>query len=438
MEQFIWELFKYGWWIEYIVSIFLAFIIFAVNIPKRKYFTLKTIGCFLFIVGVWLFRQIPGYNNQFDILFYFLIYALLFLTTRITLDVNFLQAVFVDTLVICAQHLCYKINFIFVILVGENFKGQLMYFVSYFIVTIFVNGAIYFIFSRQLKGNEIKTNKISSIVITPLVLISTIIINSYIQPVLLNNLKDQIIVSELINFYSILISFASIAILFQNIITNNLKDENYALALLSKKDKERYELAKITGEEIRIQYHDLKHKLDQEKLNAEEKAEFEETTTNYQSLVYSGSNSLDLILLEKQILAGKKGCHINAIVDGSLLSFMKPQHIYSMFSNLLDNAIEAASKLEVEDKKIVKLNVTKVKNNVLISIENYTNNSPKMFNGLPLTTKENKERHGYGMKSVKRTVERYNGILSVKIIDSVFIVKILFQYSGNEKTEDNA
>ena len=49
----------------------------------------------------------------------------------------------------------------------------------------------------------------------------------------------------------------------------------------------------------------------------------------------------------------------------------------------------------------------------------------KLENGLPPTTKEDKYLHGYGLKSVKRIVEKYDGTCSVFKEDGMFQVNIL-------------
>ena len=45
--------------------------------------------------------------------------------------------------------------------------------------------------------------------------------------------------------------------------------------------------------------------------------------------------------------------------------------------------------------------------------------------GLPLTTKKNKADHGYGMKSIRYTAEKYNGTITVQTKNQIFMLQIL-------------
>lgn len=46
--------------------------------------------------------------------------------------------------------------------------------------------------------------------------------------------------------------------------------------------------------------------------------------------------------------------------------------------------------------------------------------------GLPVTTKEDTDFHGFGMKSIRMIVEKYKGNLSISAKDGVFKVNIFF------------
>ena len=45
--------------------------------------------------------------------------------------------------------------------------------------------------------------------------------------------------------------------------------------------------------------------------------------------------------------------------------------------------------------------------------------------GLPKTTKDKNGYHGFGTKSIKAIVDKYNGTLNIKVIDNVFYLMIL-------------
>ncbi len=49
-----------------------------------------------------------------------------------------------------------------------------------------------------------------------------------------------------------------------------------------------------------------------------------------------------------------------------------------------------------------------------------------MKKGIPVSTKQNKKRHGYGLKSVERIVNKYNGVITFRIEQNIFEVNISF------------
>ena len=104
---------------------------------------------------------------------------------------------------------------------------------------------------------------------------------------------------------------------------------------------------------------------------------------------------------------------------------MEETDLYSLFGNIVDNAIEAVSDPGVEEK-LISLTVKRSDGLVSVNVHNYYCGKLDFENGLPLTTKKNKSYHGYGMKSIKRVVEKYGGELSVSGKGGIFNLNIVF------------
>ena len=62
---------------------------------------------------------------------------------------------------------------------------------------------------------------------------------------------------------------------------------------------------------------------------------------------------------------------------------------------------------------------------VRIRTENYYDEKIRFRNGMPVTTKKDKRLHGYGMKSICATVEKYGGSTVACQRDNWFELKIL-------------
>lgn len=79
-----------------------------------------------------------------------------------------------------------------------------------------------------------------------------------------------------------------------------------------------------------------------------------------------------------------------------------------LFSNLLDNAIEAAEKVE-NKKRFIDLKVTPQYNLLYINIENSTDKAPKTDSGKYLSDKPNPSEHGFGTQIINKIVHKYAG-----------------------------
>ena len=68
----------------------------------------------------------------------------------------------------------------------------------------------------------------------------------------------------------------------------------------------------------------------------------------------------------------------------------------------------------------------------MIRIENYYLGAPVTEAHLPKTTKGDKTRHGYGLKSVRYIVEKYDGSMTIRTENNWFVVRVLIPISKQE------
>ena len=84
---------------------------------------------------------------------------------------------------------------------------------------------------------------------------------------------------------------------------------------------------------------------------------------------------------------------------------------YILIGNTVENAIEACSDLE-EGEKYINIKLRQINDILFYQIEN-------PFNAV-LREKEKSKYHGYGLKSVKRCVEKYRGDMTIKEGNGMF------------------
>lgn len=115
------------------------------------------------------------------------------------------------------------------------------------------------------------------------------------------------------------------------------------------------------------------------------------------------------------------GIELNYYGNANELSFLSPDDVYSLFGNVLDNAIDAVSEIVDVQKRIIEIVVERRGDLVYCSASNYFEGELKMSDGLPRTTKRGKPGfHGYGMKSIRLIVQKYGGSVEVSVENNIF------------------
>ncbi len=139
----------------------------------------------------------------------------------------------------------------------------------------------------------------------------------------------------------------------------------------------------------------------------------------------TGNNVLDTILFSKQLYCSKHQIAMNAVADGAQLGFMDVMDICSIFGNALDNAIESVLKLPDKEKRLIRIAVYTQNNFLMIRVENYYEERLEIEDGEYRSTKKNKANHGYGIKSIRYTAEKYSGSVSIQAKDNWFCLRVL-------------
>ena len=182
---------------------------------------------------------------------------------------------------------------------------------------------------------------------------------------------------------------------------------------------------------VNYKYHDLKHKI--AVLKSEEDPEkrmeylnhMEEEIKQYELQNKTGNKVLDTILTGKSMYCNKHGITLTCVADGNLLSFVDVMDICSIFGNALDNAVESVLKITDKDKRLIHVTVSRQKEFLLIRFENYFEQDLQIDRGNLVSTKSDKDFHGYGIKSIRYTVEKYHGAVNIKADNNWFDMKIL-------------
>lgn len=217
----------------------------------------------------------------------------------------------------------------------------------------------------------------------------------------------------------------------------------YMTVLLNKAQCESYRLMEITRqEEFRTQYakniknqyneisqvrHDMKQTYSVVmSLLAEKKADeameylkkTEKHIFDFDAAIDVGSDFANAILNAKFSKAKRNGIFIICNADKNVTG-IEQMDLCNLLGNMLDNAIEACEKCSSK-KRSITVNMRMFNDNYLIEVENTAMESVLENNKQLSTTKSDKSKHGYGVKSIRSIAEKYGGTVNYSQNDDKF------------------
>lgn len=273
-------------------------------------------------------------------------------------------------------------------------------------------------------------------------MISMLFILNFISYILLQNgVTNMLSSNELLHYsmVSLLLALCSLLMLtLQRSIfaqTQAEKDKEMVERLLTV-EKQQLLFSKESISLINMKAHDLKGQIaalrslslpEQAKTEQETLySQMEDTIRLYDAQYHTGSEVLDILLTEKTLYCAKNNIQFSCIIDGASVVQMDSADIYSLFGNALNNAIESAEKAETAECRNISLRITRKASFLFLELENYCGVTVCFQDGLPITTKQSNNRwHGFGTRSMKYIVEKYNGNLVMWQEGNHFIANIM-------------
>lgn len=179
-----------------------------------------------------------------------------------------------------------------------------------------------------------------------------------------------------------------------------------------------YEMLLSQHENQSILIHDIKKHL--QSINTlNDKMEHDKIREYIQGLMQSSdlkevSRLCDHEMLNAILARYRRGCldrHIafHADIRSGIIDFIADADVTSLFCNLLDNAMEAAGHTP---DSFIEISVCKREKTPFIIITMINSSRKNPFNepdGRLATTKSNRHKHGFGIKSIQKIVARYHG-----------------------------
>lgn len=358
-----------------------------------------------------------------------LIYVLLIFQMTLSFEIDVWTSFFLFLIAYAVQSLIFGVSMIVVnvmnLLLHNTVSDAWTIIIEYGIgILSFI--LFFILFFCKIKNTRLRTENHFALVLTSGIFLVMEFINIYIYAFdpyahhggTMNALR-------LMNFLLILVS----TYLLYNIIDRvDLKIEKDMLEALSRQKIRQYVFSQELINSINIKSHDLKKQLNYLKSHESERTELydelEKTISSYDSVIRTENETLSTILSEKSMICNGYKIPFSCIADGRGVDFIKPIDLYTLMANLMDNAIEASLKLD-ESRRSIEVIIKQNKGFLSIHVENYCSGKVTIEDNIALTTKRDKDYHGFGTRSIKQIVDKYNGTLTLKQVDGRFIVNIL-------------
>lgn len=164
--------------------------------------------------------------------------------------------------------------------------------------------------------------------------------------------------------------------------------------------------------------------MDKVDLLAEYLEELDEDLVAIDVSIRTGNVMADAILNSKLSLAEARDIQLNvkAIIPSKLA--LHNVDLGTLLGNLLNNAIEGSMTVVNPKDRFIRVYISEMKEQLYISVTNSMEQSIKQTGNTYQTTKKGTE-HGFGLKRIDKTVQKYGGHVNRQHEEGVFATEIL-------------
>ena len=450
----------------FMAELLVAELLMSVGLKRRPLFALRYSLCCVFCMGAAFAIPVIAYNALYCSFVFLFMFAITLPAFKICYELNWVSVVFRGVAAYTTQHIAYQIFDLGMMTVslalghgsltggayGSGKVNEYLPVIMYragaqslasespmryelftlfgyclyaFIYTTVYTASRRFVSSKLKSSDKFELRNSSMFVFVVLFAFFNVVITSVVT---YYSGENDMMYAYLLSFYNITCCLFVFYLMFEVIFKKQL-ERGYTIAnRLLKQAEAQYAVAKENIELINLKCHDLKHQIREigsVSSGKEAIGEIEKMISIYDAGIRTGNEALDIILTEKSLYCNNRNIKLYCIADGSLLKFMSDSDLYSLFGNLLDNAIEAVENMP-EEKRFINLAVRSVNGFTQVSTANCLDRALDFSDGLPKTTKADKDSHGYGMKSVRLICRKYDGEFDIKTSGGMFETNIVF------------
>ena len=376
--------------------------------PKKNYYMSSAI-CFigyLIIFGVSIFNMFI-----FNIISFTIIDFLIFI---LGYRINYKTALF-QTFMMTLFMFLGELLMLFILKLGLDTESMVAATVQQSMLITIGGKLIYFlavfVMKKVHKKRNISSEKSSLILaIMPIITVLCIVM---VYPLTLDRRVFTAIYIGAISVKFITITVNELVI-SKNRKIRMLENENYKNSVELeeyKTIKEKYEHSRIMNHDFREHLNILKTLISEDIQKAQEYVgTVEKECEDSKIEKYSDNDILNILLIRKKKECEENGIKLNITSTNPKLDFIDGMDTVAIFSNLINNAIEACSN---SARKDIFIDLYTVNNAFsVIKVENYADKEPIVIEGMLRSGKDNGNYHGIGIKSINNSLSKYDGKMS--------------------------
>lgn len=411
----------------FVLELLCCNVLFACSQKRRSCFWGRIIlSVLVLLLSAALLNSFPVDTLVFNFSKHVIWFFLTMLFIMWAYEISFSMALFSSVGAFVCQHMAFKVGESVLKMFSANlnsFFGICLYLASIFSI-YFVS---YFVFVQRINRSHEKIGVRSQFVF---LCVGVAVYTSILQFVFAKY-ADKIPDVLFFTYASldILCCMFALSIQYGLFRTDQLEEEKKLIERILRLQEKKFIDSKKNIELINIKCHDLKKYVSNLKgLDQEELQHLKETLNVYDMTFRTGNEVLDIVLAEKSLICQQKQIQLECMANGKILEFISLLDVYAIFSNAIDNAIESVLKVDDLERRYISISIREVLGMVVFHIENPYEGTLTFENGLPITTKSDKAFHGYGLKSIKHAVEKYQGTLSINANDKLFNLNITIPF----------
>ncbi len=441
----------------FVAELVIAEALFTFGMARRKLFPLRLIAALAVCFTVaYFYPTFEGSNNGwYTSLMFLALFGVTLCGILFIYRISFKKASFLAVAAYTAQHLAYEV-FKLICLPFDVFIAKLMYgneavsisslnlsTVIFALVLadiyLVVYAAAYFFIGKKIRNKDVELKSTSMLVSSAVILLVDIILNAFVVYV---DEGYDLIYDVIVGVYNILCCLLVFYIQRKTIYEKDMRDELKIFKHLLQQAKTQFQLRKEEVNLINIKCHDLKHQISKHALRGglddDTVAEINDMISIYDANIKTGNKTMDIIFTERSLICNSKKITLTVMADCSELGFMGDGELYTLFGNILDNAVEATSEVADEEKRCIDVNIRSIGGFISIIAENFYNGELcRDEDGTIKTAKSDKDYHGFGLKSIELVVAKYNGNVSIDARDNIFRLSILLPKSETKAPATN-